>query len=83
MIAQGIINAAKSNGLNVPNEIAITGFDDMLLSEYLIPSITTVHQDTDMLAYRCFEMLIKQINKEAVESFEIKQSIIQRNSAKF
>ena len=83
LIAQGIINAAHSAGLNIPKDIAVTGFDNMLLSEYLIPSITTVHQDADMLAYKCFELLIKQINKEDVESFEIKQSIIQRDSAKF
>lgn len=83
LIAQGIINAAHSAGFSIPEDISVTGFDNMLLSEYLIPSITTINQDIDELTRKCFEMLIRLIDKQEVSSFEIQQAIIQRESAKF
>ena len=59
----------------------ITGFDDSLSSAYFIPSVTTVSQNIDKLAKRCFSMLMDLINKSAVSSI-IEQNIIARNSAK-
>lgn len=82
LIAQGIISAAHENGINIPNDMQITGFDDSLSSAYFIPSVTTVSQNTDELAKRCFSMLMELINKKSTVSSIIEQNIISRNSAK-
>ena len=57
LIAQGIISAAHENGINIPNDMQITGFDDSLSSAHFIPSVTTVSQNIDKLAKRCFQCL--------------------------
>ena len=82
VIAQGIISAAHENGINIPNDMQITGFDDSLSSAYFIPSVTTVSQNIDELAKRCFSMLMDLINKKSSVSSIIEQNIIARNSAK-
>ena len=82
LIAQGIISAAYENGINIPNDMQITGFDDSLSSAYFIPSITTVSQNIDELAKRCFSMLMDLINKKSAVSSIIEQNIISRSSAK-
>ena len=82
LIAQGIISAAHENGINIPNGMQITGFDDSLSSAYFIPSVTTVSQNIDELAKRCFSMLMDVINKKSSVSSIIEQNIIARNSAK-
>ncbi|MFR8616153.1 MAG: substrate-binding domain-containing protein, partial [Hominilimicola sp.] len=77
-----IISAAHENGINIPNDMQITGFDDSLSSAYFIPSVTTVSQNIDKLAKRCFSMLMDLINKKSAVSSIIEQNIIARNSAK-
>lgn len=40
----GAIKAARQMGLNVPDDVSIVGFDDIPLSQYCQPSLTTVRQ---------------------------------------
>ncbi len=81
LIAQGVLHAAHGLGIRVPGDIAVTGFDDMLSSEYFIPSITTVRQDTDILARKCFETLVDLIEGRKARSSVIRQRVIWRDSA--
>ncbi len=43
VLAVGAIGQAKTLGLRVPEEISITGFDDIELAEVIEPGLTTVH----------------------------------------
>lgn len=43
-MAVDAMQAANENGLRVPDDIAIVGFDDVPLASYISPSLTTVHQ---------------------------------------
>lgn len=81
LIAQGILCAANKKGIKIPDDIAVTGFDDMISSRYFIPSITTVRQDTDELAKKCFEALTALIDGGEARSAILKQKIIVRRSA--
>ena len=42
-IAFGTIKAIKDKGLRVPDDIAVTGFDNTPLTKYFEPTITTIH----------------------------------------
>lgn len=42
-IAIGAMNALKEAGYRIPEDIAIVGFDDLPVCEYLSPPLTTVH----------------------------------------
>lgn len=42
-VAIGVLHAAAELGVAVPEELSVVGFDDIPISEYLIPPLTTVH----------------------------------------
>ena len=41
-MAFGVINAAIERGLKVPDDLAVVGFDDIPLSSFFVPPLTTV-----------------------------------------
>ena len=43
VLAVGAISQAKALGLRVPDDVSITGFDDIELAEVIEPRLTTVH----------------------------------------
>lgn len=43
VIAAGALWAARENGLHVPADLAVTGFDDLPLAAALAPALTTIH----------------------------------------
>jgi LacI family transcriptional regulator len=49
LTAVGIINALTRNGVNVPRDISVAGFDKTHLAEYFVPSLTTVDIRRDLL----------------------------------
>lgn len=83
LIAQGIISAAHACHIRIPEELSVTGFDDQLSSAYFIPSVTTVHQDVEELARRCFDLLMALLDKKDAVSYTVRQQIIERQSARF
>jgi DNA-binding LacI/PurR family transcriptional regulator len=49
--ALGVLRAAREAGLHVPEDLSVVGFDDIALSEWSTPSLTTVRQPlTEMAA---------------------------------
>lgn len=61
LMAVGAIKAVKEKGLRVPDDIAVIGFDDILLAEYSSPSLTTIRQHKFDLGYKGSKELIKMI----------------------
>ncbi len=43
-IAIGVMRAAREHGLRVPEDLSVVGFDDVDISQYANPPLTTVHQ---------------------------------------
>jgi LacI family transcriptional regulator len=41
-VALGALRAARSAGVHVPGDLALGGFDDLQLAEYIVPPLTTV-----------------------------------------
>ena len=62
IVAIGAVRAAKDLGYKVPEEISVIGFDGIEYTKYSIPRITTVRQDTSLLARRCVEDLLFRLN---------------------
>lgn len=60
-IAIGALRCAKEHGVRVPEDISITGFDDIAFSTAVEPALTTVHQPAyemgKMAAERLFDVL--------------------------
>jgi LacI family transcriptional regulator len=60
-LALGAYEAIEQNGLNIPNDIAIVGFDDSDLCELVRPKLTSVRQDIVAIGEKSIEILIETI----------------------
>lgn len=58
MMAFGLVEAAKERKLNVPRDVSIVGFDDLVSSVGSGPMITTVHQPVLEMAARAAQLLV-------------------------
>lgn len=63
-IALGAIKAVQNNGLKVPEDISVIGFDDIELAEYVTPRLTTIRQNCDEIGKAAIDILVEQINKK-------------------
>lgn len=62
--AYGALTSLKKHGIKVPEEVKIVGFDDSVYSQLSSPSITTIRQDTTLLAHTACEILYRFITTE-------------------
>ena len=73
MTALGVIEALRELTIRVPEDIALVGFDNVEISTYFKPYLTTVHQPREQLAVLACQQLLKKISsKEPVKSQVIK-----------
>jgi LacI family transcriptional regulator len=60
-MAYGVLNFAEQLGVRVPEDIALIGFDDNLLSAHMRPPLTTIHQPFFEMGYKAIEWLLTMI----------------------
>lgn len=79
--AVGVIKAAREMGLKVPENIAVIGFDDIDLADYM--GITTINQSLDQSGQTAVELLVKQMKDpmDSVKHISYQLKIIERYSA--
>ena len=58
VMAIGAIRALHNNGLRVPRDVSVMGFDGLPLGSFLIPQLSTVTQSARNMAQRSVEILI-------------------------
>lgn len=61
LLALGAIRALHDEGVRVPQDIAVAGFDDITEACYAIPSLTTIAPDKTALASHAVELLARRI----------------------
>ncbi|MCY9782778.1 LacI family DNA-binding transcriptional regulator [Nocardiopsis sp. EMB25] len=54
----GVLRAFHENGIEVPGDVSVVGFDDIPETEYLTPALTTVRQDFTQLGRSAVELLL-------------------------
>lgn len=81
IMALGAIKAAIDNGLDVPRDISIVGFDGMDESKYYNPSITTVKQPKKKMAETSVELLFSLITTDGENKHVILDTeLVERDS---
>jgi LacI family transcriptional regulator len=60
--ALGVVYALRQHGLDVPRDVAVTGFDDIPMARHLRPQLTTVRQPIQEIGATAFEVLYSMIN---------------------
>jgi len=81
MTAIGVMSAAHSAGLHVPDDLSVVGFDDVPAAEWTNPPLTTVRQPIVEKGRLAARMLIQRMRGEAVESpAPLRTTLVIRNS---
>jgi DNA-binding LacI/PurR family transcriptional regulator len=58
-LAIGVLHGAAMRGLAVPDELSVVGFDDLPISAFTVPSLTTIRMPVHEMAARAVQMAIE------------------------
>lgn len=62
-MAMGAIKGLSQNGLEVPEDVSVVGFDDLEFSAFLQPALTTIAQPAYEMGYQSAELLIDMLDE--------------------
>ena len=81
-IACGIVKGCQAEGLNVPGDLSVVGFDDSPSSRLLSPALTTIGQNAREKARKAVEMLMEAIADKTVRDRHVVMdvSLVERDS---
>ena len=83
-LAIGVINQLNRFGYRVPDDIAVTGFDDSPMAILSNPKLTTVRQDSMLHGRAMAELLLTMLRGEPVRQYYVRllpTTIVERQSA--
>lgn len=79
-VAIGVMTEAEKLGIQVPEDLAIIGFDNQPISQVL--QLTTIDQNLKVIGKKAFEMFYRQISDESSkqEKVEIPYELVERST---
>lgn len=77
MVAFGLISGLKREGISVPNDISVVGFDDIEIAEFCDPPLTTIRQNRNGLGRAAAEQLLAQMGAQVSGTDNILQLDVQ------
>jgi LacI family transcriptional regulator len=84
MTAIGLMREAYDQGINIPRDLSVVGFDDIRLSEFMIPPLTTVQMSQTELAQIAFKALMNEVDGESPaqgkSEYELNTHLVLRRS---
>jgi len=69
-MAIGALSAFREAGLRVPEDIAVTGFDDIPMAQYVDPALTSVHVDISELGRCAADRLLTALREPSPRSLQ-------------
>ncbi len=66
-VALDALQALRSLGFNVPDDVLLAGFDDSSESRRCMPQLTTIHIHTQIMAYTAVQMLRARIEEPELD----------------
>lgn len=81
-IAMGAINALRDNGLEVPKDVSVVGFNDNFAASIFYPKITTISQPTYDMGSVAMRILIKILGQKPLDEsqYVLEHQLIERDS---
>jgi DNA-binding LacI/PurR family transcriptional regulator len=81
-MAMGVLRAARDANLKIPSQLAVIGVDDMPLSSYFDPPLTTMRQDMPLIGQKATRMLLEIIQNKtsAVREVKLPAQLVVRQS---
>ncbi|WP_373880172.1 ribose utilization transcriptional repressor RbsR [Levilactobacillus brevis] len=62
--ALGLMRGLHEQGVRVPDDISVLGYDDIDLDEYVVPKLTTIHQPVVTMGRQATELLINRVQNQ-------------------
>lgn len=69
-MAIGAMQTFKNQGIRIPEDMSVTGFDDIAYAKYSDPSLTTISQPAEEMGKMAMDMLLKVIEGEPLSQRE-------------
>jgi len=80
-MALGVLRALREHGLEVPRDVSVVGYDNICLSEYTRPALTTVNVPRDQIGHAVSSALLSRgMPGEAMRQITIQPELIVRDS---
>ena len=79
-MALGLLRALSEAGVSVPDDVSVTGFDDVPDAEYYVPGLTTVRQEFPALAAKCLDQLDRMLQGESGQNVRLRPRMVVRSS---
>lgn len=74
------ITECKDRNIRIPQDLSIIGFDDLPMTEYTVPSLTTIRQDRISLGKCGYYALNCLLNKVPIGSIQLRATLVVRDS---
>src|SRR5205814_2701445 len=71
IMAVGAMRELRERGIRVPQDVSVTGFDNVKLSEFCYPALTTVHIPRERIGHIICDCLLPKTGEAAVAEQEI------------
>jgi len=83
-LAIGILRRMLENGVNIPKDVLLTGFDDISQCVFVTPNLTTVSQPIENIAKSCVQLMFDLINTRQPDepNITLEPELIIRGSTK-
>lgn len=82
-MAAGAMAIMQDHGINVPEQVSIVGYDDVLLAKYCRPKLTTLRYPIEMMAAKAAELALRFATGHIPEdglTFKYTPTIVKRDS---
>jgi len=81
MLAMEAISAMRDKGLDVPNDVAVVGYDDVVLARYCHPALTTIRQPVASGAEALVDALLEIVEGKRPKPRILPAELIMRESS--
>ncbi|MEY3018366.1 MAG: hypothetical protein RL336_1501 [Pseudomonadota bacterium] len=81
LIGMAAMRALAGHGVSIPDDVAVVGYDDISLSAYFVPPITSIRQDRELGGQLLVEKILALLEGDAVESSLLETSLVVRQSS--
>ncbi|MEZ8099439.1 LacI family DNA-binding transcriptional regulator [Vibrio bivalvicida] len=82
-MAFGAFEVLKEHNIQVPEQVSLIGFDDILFARYISPPLTTVNFPIEQMSAEAVQLVIQILNKNKRDvSFKLSPTLVPRSSVK-
>ena len=83
LTAIGVMMGARTMNIRIPEEVSLVGFDDIAVTEFVTPPLTTVHQPREAMGRAAMQMALDILNEQTIQNRSLACKLVIRDSTSF